>query len=51
MMLVLITSCGGGGGGSSASATNLTLEELDALIAELNGKRIENIDRLETVVR
>ncbi len=45
---ILLTACGGGGGGSAAPA-QLTSDQVDQVIAELNGKRIENVGRLDTV--
>ena len=45
---IVLVSCGGGGGGSAAPA-QLTSDQVDKVVAELNGKRIENVGRLDTV--
>ena len=45
---IVLSACGGGGGGSAAPA-QLTSDQVDRVVAELNGKRIENVGRLDTV--
>ena len=46
---ILLTACGGGGGGGAATPAQLSSAQIDEFIAELNGKRIENVGRLDTV--
>ncbi len=48
IIMIGLLSCGGGGGGAAASA-QLTSDQVDSIIAELNGKRIENVGRLDSV--
>ena len=43
-----MVSCGGGGGGAAASS-QLTNDQVDRIIADLNGKRIENVTGLDSV--
>ena len=44
-----MVSCGGGGGGGAAASAQLTNDQVDRIIADLNGKRIENVTRLDSV--
>ena len=50
IMIIGLVSCGGGGGGGdSASPAQLNNDQVDRIVAELNGKRIENVGRLDSV--
>ena len=47
-ILIVIQSCGGGGGG--ASSKQLTSTQVESMVVDINGKRIENVNNLSVFV-